>query len=113
MLTRRGIDGVVATNTTATRPLDSDIHAQASQTGGLSGAPLATLSHGVITELRRHTPSSFPIIGVGGIMDAASAQAALSAGATLIQLYSGLIYRGPALVREILRALEAADAAGR
>ena len=113
VLTRRGIDGIVATNTTTTRPLDSNSYPQASQTGGLSGAPLATLSHHVISELRQHTPSNFPIIGVGGIVDAASAQAVLSAGATLIQLYSGLIYRGPALIREILRALEAADAAGR
>ncbi|HCK76554.1 MAG TPA: quinone-dependent dihydroorotate dehydrogenase [Gammaproteobacteria bacterium] len=113
VLIRRGIDGIVATNTTITRPLDADVYPQVSQTGGLSGAPLAILSHRVITELRQHTPPSFPIIAVGGIMDAASAQAALSAGATLIQLYSGLIYRGPALVREILRALEAADAAGR
>ena len=113
VLTRRGIDGIVATNTTTTRPLDSNSYPQASQTGGLSGAPLATLSHHVISELRQHTPSNFPIIGVGGIVDAASAQAVLSAGATLIQLYSGLIYRGPALIREILKALEAADAAGR
>jgi len=74
---------------------------------------LATLSHRIISELRQHTPSNFPIIGVGGIVDAASAQAVLSAGATLIQLYSGLIYRGPALVREILKALEAADTTGR
>ena len=111
VLTLRGIDGIVATNTTVSRPLDTEVHPHVSQTGGLSGAPLANLSHRVITELRQHTPSEFPVIGVGGIMDAASAQAAFSAGATLIQLYSGLIYRGPALVREILGALQAAKAA--
>ena len=109
VLTLRGIDGIVATNTTVSRPLNTEVHPHVSQTGGLSGAPLATLSHRVITELRQHTPSEFPVIGVGGIMDAASAQAAFSAGATLVQLYSGLIYRGPALVREILGALQAAQ----
>lgn len=111
VLTLRGIDGIVATNTTISRPLDAEAHPQASQAGGLSGAPLATLSHRVITELRQHTPPEFPVIGVGGIMDAASAQAAFSAGATLVQLYSGLIYRGPALVKEILGALQAAKSA--
>jgi len=111
VLTLRGIDGIVATNTTISRPLDAKAHPQASQAGGLSGAPLTALSHRIISELRQHTPSDFPVIGVGGIMDAASAQAAFSAGATLVQLYSGLIYRGPALVREILGALQAAQAA--
>lgn len=111
VLTLRGIDGIVATNTTVSRPLDTEVHPHVSQTGGLSGAPLATLSHRVITELRQHTPSEFPVIGVGGIMDAASAQAAFSAGATLVQLYSGLIYRGPALVSEIIGALQAAKVA--
>ncbi len=111
VLTLRGIDGIVATNTTVSRPLNTEVHPHVSQTGGLSGAPLATLSHRVITELRQHTPSEFPVIGVGGIMDAASAQAAFSAGATLVQLYSGLIYRGPALVSEILGALQAAKVA--
>ncbi|MGE4660318.1 MAG: quinone-dependent dihydroorotate dehydrogenase, partial [Arenicellales bacterium] len=103
---------IVATNTTTSRPLDPKAYPKAGEIGGLSGAPLATLSHRLITELRQHTPSSFPIIGVGGIMDAASAQAAFAAGATLIQVYSGLIYRGPALVRQILKALEAADSTG-
>ena len=111
VLTLRGIDGIVATNTTISRPLDAKAHPQALQAGGLSGAPLADLSHRIISELRQHTPSDFPVIGVGGIMDAASAQAAFSAGATLVQLYSGLIYRGPALVREILGALQAAQTA--
>lgn len=111
VLIRRGVDGIVATNTTISRPLNTEAHPHALQAGGLSGAPLATLSHRVITELRQHTPSEFPVIGVGGIMDAASAQAAFSAGATLIQLYSGLIYRGPALVPEILKGLQTAKAA--
>ena len=85
----------------------------AQETGGLSGKPLFRKSTIMLARARKLAGPDLPIIGVGGIMDAASAQAALSAGATLIQLYSGLIYRGPALVREILRALEAADAAGR
>ncbi|MAF06763.1 MAG: dihydroorotate dehydrogenase (quinone) [Acidiferrobacteraceae bacterium] len=108
VLVGRGIDGIVASNTTTSRPLDLKMYPKAAETGGLSGAPLATLSHRLITELRQHTPSGFPLIGVGGIMDAASAQAAFSAGATLIQVYSGLIYRGPGLLRDILKALEAA-----
>ena len=98
------VDGVVATNTTTTRPLDERLYPEVFESGGLSGAPLATLSQRVIAELKRHVGADLPIIGVGGITDVASARATLAAGATLIQLYTGLIYRGPGLLREILNA---------
>ena len=105
-LQRHGMDGVIATNTTISRDAVQGLpHAQ--ETGGLSGAPVFEASNRVIAQLRTALGSAFPIIGVGGIMSARDAVAKMRAGADLVQVYTGLIYRGPALVGEIARALKA------
>ncbi len=94
------VDGVIATNTTLARPLvDGMRHGH--QTGGLSGAPLRAAARRTVAELNEHLQGRLPIIGVGGIMTAADARAMLDAGASLVQVYTGLIYRGPGLVRAI------------
>jgi dihydroorotate dehydrogenase len=98
------IDGVIATNTSTGRETLGDT-AVAAQTGGLSGAPLHPLSVRVIAQLRSELGSSFPIVGVGGIVDAEHAMTTLRAGANLIQIYTGFAYRGPALLEDILGAL--------
>lgn len=103
---RLGVDGVIATNTTVALDGVGEVPA-IYQGGGLSGAPLHPRSLSVISQLRSELGPGFPIIGVGGITTAATALATLSAGANLIQLYTGLIYRGPALLNEILARLEA------
>jgi dihydroorotate dehydrogenase len=98
------VDGVIATNTTIDlSPLGPDW--PAARRGGLSGAPLHPRSLAVIGQLRRELGAEFPIIGVGGIVDAASALALRRAGADLLQVYTGFAYRGPALLQEILHAL--------
>ncbi len=86
------LDGVIATNTTLDRP---GALARVSESGGLSGAPLRRRSTQVIGYISRATRGRLPIIGVGGITDGASAAEKLDAGATLVQVYSGMIYRGP------------------
>jgi dihydroorotate dehydrogenase len=104
---RHNIEGVVATNTTLNR--DAVLgHTNAAQTGGLSGAPLLAQSNHVIRKLRAALGPSVPIIGVGGVMSGADAQAKLAAGADLVQIYTGLIYRGPGLVEEAVRATRSA-----
>ncbi len=103
-LLRHRMDGVIATNTTITRDAVQGL-AHADEMGGLSGAPVATLSNRVIRSLHQLLGKDIPIIGVGGILSAEDAQAKLDAGASLVQLYTGLIYRGPALVRECAEAL--------
>jgi dihydroorotate dehydrogenase len=103
-LQRNGIDGVIATNTTITR--DGVAHLlHGSEAGGLSGAPVFEASNRVIAQLRSALGAGFPIIGVGGVMSAADARAKLAAGADLVQIYTGLIYRGPELVTQAARAL--------
>jgi len=98
------VNGVIATNTTIARDRVAGMpHAQ--ETGGLSGAPVLQASNRVITTLRAAVGPRFPIIGVGGVMSGADAASKLRAGADLVQVYTGLIYRGPALVREAARAL--------
>jgi dihydroorotate dehydrogenase len=94
------LDGVIATNTTISRSAVAD-HPLAQETGGLSGAPVRQRSTEVIAAFRQLLPASIPIIGVGGILSANDAREKLNAGASLVQLYSGLVYRGPALVREV------------
>lgn len=96
------LDGIIATNTTLARP---GFFAQVSEAGGLSGAPLRRRSTEIINYIARATHGRLPIIGVGGITDAASAAEKLDAGATLIQLYTGLIYRGPFFPADLARAL--------
>ncbi|HLN94654.1 MAG TPA: hypothetical protein VK183_03395, partial [Flavobacterium sp.] len=101
------IDGVIATNTTISR--DGLQSANRVETGGLSGQPLRERATEVIRFLSEKSGNAFPIIGVGGIHSAADAIEKLQAGATLVQLYTGFIYEGPALVasinREVLRQL--------
>ncbi|MBF7054557.1 quinone-dependent dihydroorotate dehydrogenase [Halomonas sp. KAO] len=97
------IDGVIATNTTVSREAVEGL-AHADEQGGLSGRPVFESSNRVIRELRRRLPE-MPIIGVGGIDSGEAALAKREAGADLVQLYSGFIYRGPALVAECSRAL--------
>ncbi|MFM8467151.1 MAG: quinone-dependent dihydroorotate dehydrogenase [Oxalobacteraceae bacterium] len=103
-LLRHHMDGVIATNTTITRDGVQGLK-HASEMGGLSGAPIRELSNRVIRALHQHIGKDIPIIGVGGVLNAADAQAKLDAGASLIQLYTGLIYRGPTLVGECAEAL--------
>ena len=103
-LKRHSIDGVIASNTTLNRAAVTG-HAFAEEAGGLSGSPVFAASNRVINALRQALPSGFPIIGVGGIMSGADAANKIDAGADLIQLYTGLIYRGPKLVGDCARAI--------
>ncbi len=99
------VDGVVATNTTVTRPVVSGAR-HGREAGGLSGAPLKALARYTVTRLHELLDGRVPIIGVGGVMTPADARAMMQAGAALVQVYTGLVYRGPALVQSIA-ALEA------
>jgi dihydroorotate dehydrogenase len=99
------IDGVIATNTTLSR--DNLIsEAYINETGGLSGAPLSTKSTEIIKQLNAILKGKIPIIAVGGIMTAADAEAKFQAGASLVQIYTGLIYNGPKLIHEIKKMLD-------
>lgn len=100
-----GLDGIIATNTTLQRPGSSAV--AAAFRGGLSGAPLRALSLRVVEKLRAQLGPSLPIIGVGGVDSPASALALRAAGADLVQLYTGLVFRGPAFVRECIATLSA------
>src|SRR5690606_23792261 len=101
-----GMDGVIATNTTVERAAVQGL-AHANEAGGLSGAPVREASNAVIRRLRARLGAGYPIIGGGGVPSAQDALAKIEAGADVVQLYAGLIYRGPALVPEIARALRA------
>lgn len=98
------IDGVIATNTTIARDMIAD-HPLANETGGLSGAPVKEKSTFVVRELAAQLKGKIPIIAAGGIITADDAQEKLAAGATLVQIYSGLIYRGPQLIEDIVKSL--------
>jgi dihydroorotate dehydrogenase len=103
---RSGMAGVVATNTTIAREAVRHLpHGE--EAGGLSGAPVFEASNRVITRLRAVLGAGMPIIGVGGVMSGADAAAKIAAGADLVQLYTGFIYRGPSLVSEAARAIAA------
>jgi dihydroorotate dehydrogenase len=104
LLIEHRIDAVIATNTTLARGAVATLP-HADEAGGLSGAPLTAMAREVVRALFRALDGALPIIGVGGIMSAADAAAMSDAGASLVQLYTGLIYRGPALVREAAAAL--------
>lgn len=99
----REIDGVIATNTTVTRP--NIISKDAREPGGLSGAPLRSLSTEMVRKIHHRTQGRLPIIGVGGVMSVDDAREKLDAGAALIQIYTGLIYEGPRLGKRVMRGL--------
>jgi dihydroorotate dehydrogenase len=104
VLVAHEVDAVIATNTTLAREAVAGLpHAE--EAGGLSGAPLAKRSTAVIGLLAQHLHGALPIIGVGGVMSGDDAVAKIVAGAELVQLYTGIIYRGPALVGECRRAI--------
>ena len=99
-----GANGLIATNTTIERPgLEGEAHAK--EAGGLSGAPLKPLALAALRQLRRELGADFPLVGVGGILSGADAAERRAAGADLIQIYTGFIYKGPPLVRECARSL--------
>jgi dihydroorotate dehydrogenase len=105
-LLRHGMDGVVATNTTLSRDAVKGMpHAE--EAGGLSGAPVREASNRVIAQLRAALGPQFPIIGVGGIMSAEDAVEKVRAGADVVQMYTGLIYKGPQLVKDSALAIKA------
>ncbi len=99
-----GVDGVIATNTTVSRIAVQE-HAHAHETGGLSGEPLMNKSTAVLRMLRTRLPETIPLVGVGGILSGADAAKKTAAGASLVQLYTGLVYRGPALIGECVEAI--------
>lgn len=103
-LMRHKMDAVIATNTTITRNAVQGLP-YAEEAGGLSGAPMFELSNTVIRALKTELGDALPIIGAGGILTGQDAQTKITAGASLVQLYTGLIYRGPGLVKECAAAL--------
>lgn len=104
LLLEHKIDGVIATNTTLSREGVTGLP-RADEAGGLSGSPVKEKSTAVIRQLAQRLQGNIPIIGVGGISSGQDAQEKIDAGASLIQLYSGLVYRGPQLVKEVCRVL--------
>jgi len=104
-----GMDGIIASNTTTARPALRSPHRD--QGGGLSGAPLSERALQVVRKVGELSGGRLPVIASGGILAAADARDALQAGASLVQLYTGLVYRGPGLVREILESLDPRGAA--
>jgi dihydroorotate dehydrogenase len=105
---RRHLAGIVATNTTVARPETDDetVRRVYSEAGGLSGRPLRTRSTGIIRHIHKQTHGALPIIGVGGIFNAQDAWEKIAAGASVVQIYSGLVYEGPALARQVVRGLK-------
>ena len=95
---------MIATNTTVSR-IAVQGHRHAAQAGGLSGEPLMNKSTAVLRMLRTRLPDGIPLIGVGGVMSGADAAKKTAAGATLVQLYTGLVYRGPRLIGECVEAI--------
>jgi len=106
LLKGHGIDGVIATNTTLARNAVAHLP-HGDEAGGLSGAPLLAASNRVVGQLRAALGTGFPIIGVGGVSSGADARAKREAGADIVQLYTGFIYKGPGLVHECALALQA------
>jgi dihydroorotate dehydrogenase len=99
-----GIAGVIATNTTITRP-GVEPHPRAAETGGLSGRPLGEIAAKTVAHIHSQTGGALPVIGVGGIVEPSDATRLFDAGASLVQVYTGLIYRGPGLIRKINRSV--------
>lgn len=104
LLLQHGFDGVIATNTTIAR-LGVQDHAHANEAGGLSGQPLFSPSTEVLRQLVRALKGNLPVIGVGGITTEENAKLKIAAGASLVQIYTGFIYKGPGLISECARAL--------
>jgi dihydroorotate dehydrogenase len=102
---KRGVDGLIVSNTTISRPASLRETATAKEQGGLSGRPLFALSTRMLAETFRRVEGRVPLVGVGGIHSGASALAKIEAGASLLQVYSALVYRGPALVQEVKDAI--------
>jgi len=101
-----GVSGIIATNTTLSRAgLSPRDVVHGGQAGGLSGAPLTARAREVVAFVHKETGGRLPVIGVGGILDVDDAVQLFDAGASLVQIYTGLIYRGPGLVRDTVRAL--------
>jgi dihydroorotate dehydrogenase len=98
------VAGIIATNTTITRP-GVESHPLSGQTGGLSGRPLGEIAAKTIAHIHNETGGALPIIGVGGIVEPSDATRLFDAGASLVQVYTGLIYKGPGLIRRINRSL--------
>ena len=103
LLAKHRVDGVIATNTTIARDGVAGLR-HADEAGGLSGRPLRERATEVVRKLARELDGALPIIGVGGVFSGADAREKIEAGASLVQLYTGLVYRGPALVAECVRA---------
>lgn len=104
LLMQHQIDAVIATNTTLAREAVKGLR-HAEEAGGLSGVPVRNQSTIVIQQLSKHLQGALPIIGVGGISSGADAVEKIAAGASLVQVYSGLIYKGPALIQDVCRIL--------
>ncbi|MGN6518294.1 MAG: quinone-dependent dihydroorotate dehydrogenase [Dokdonella sp.] len=104
------IDGVICTNTTIDRGAVAG-HRHADEAGGLSGAPLFARSTEVLRGMRARLGDAIPLVGVGGILRGADAAAKVAAGATLVQFYTGMVYRGPALVGECVEAIRRGNGA--
>jgi dihydroorotate dehydrogenase len=108
LVASRNISGIVASNTTIGRPESSNRRLQKiySETGGLSGRPLRQRSNELIRHIYQQTSGKLPIIGVGGIFDADDALAKIFSGASLVQIYTGLVYEGPGAVGKIVAGLK-------
>ena len=104
LVKENGFDAIIATNTTLSR-VEVETEANGQETGGLSGAPVKNLSTQTLNAFAKELNGTIPLIGVGGILSAQDAKDKVAAGASVIQLYSGLIYKGPALVKECVDAL--------
>ena len=105
LLLQYGFEGAVATNTTISRDAVQD-HPHAAETGGLSGRPVFSPSTEVLRQLVKALKGNIPVIGVGGIMSANDAKLKINAGASLVQLYTGFIYNGPALISDCAKAID-------
>jgi len=104
-LLSNNMDALIATNTTLDKKVVEDL-THGNEAGGLSGEPVRDMSTNVIAEFHKYLKDQVPIIGVGGIASAAEANAKLDAGAALVQVYSGLIYEGPGLVKRMLKEIK-------
>lgn len=103
-LVKHRIDGVIATNTTISRK-GVESYAEASRPGGLSGAPLTEMALQVLRQIITHLDGAMPVIASGGIMSADDAEARIQAGAALVQIYTGMVYHGPGLIKQVIARL--------